>query len=637
MVEAAAPPPARSPPVSPPASYPRPYGSYLLLEPLGQGGMSEVELARRSVDASGYLRFLVIKRIHSRHTGDEGFVRMFQDEARINAELQHENIAQVYDFGRQGDEWYLAMEYVPGLDLRQLQRALGSAGEGLPASVALRVVCDVLDALAYAHNRVDTYGRPMRIVHRDVNPRNIMVSVRGEVKLIDFGVAKADTRSEQTQGHAIKGKFAYMAPEQIESARPVDGRADLFAVALILHELLSGTHPFSGLSEVQVIHRVLSGRVGALPDFVPEPMRLVHEKALQLDPDARYPDARALRAAIEAAAPSMGGLASREQLAAFLRKAAPEAIEVVTERLSRYREAHTQEGLHSVSRAAPLAPMPPPAERAFDRTGSGQGSGSHPGSAARGAGPTPPQEPSHSRSSVGSGTWSGSAPAEGPAPPPPQSAGASRALPIGIGVMVGVVLAGLAAAAAAFVLLPSLLQGPAAEALPTPTPAPMSAAPTPKPAVEDAPAEAAPDIGEAPAPTPAPPSPKSTKAKAEPKPAGKSSGKPPAPSTAAEAAPAPAPEPAPTAAPAPSPAPSPAPAPAPEAGPKAAAEQGFLSVIGATPGAQVFVDGRPIGTTPIRSLRLPVGVHELKVVGADGATVQRRVTIEVGKNNMIRL
>jgi len=167
--------------LSAPAGYPRPYGSYLLLEPLGQGGMSEVELARRSVDASGYLRFLVIKRIHSRHTGDEGFVRMFQDEARINAELQHENIAQVYDFGREGDEWYLAMEYVAGVDLRQLQRALSQAGEGLPASISLRIICDVLDALQYAHHRVDTYGRPMRIVHRDVNPRNIMVSVRGEV------------------------------------------------------------------------------------------------------------------------------------------------------------------------------------------------------------------------------------------------------------------------------------------------------------------------------------------------------------------------------------------------------------------------------------------------------------------------
>jgi serine/threonine protein kinase len=114
---------------------------------------------------------------------------MVQDEARINAELQHENIAQVYDFGRVGDEFFLAMEYVPGIDLRQVQQALARRGERLPLGMSLRVLCDVLSGLEYAHSRVDTYGRPMRNVHRDINPRNIMLSVRGEVKIIDFGVA----------------------------------------------------------------------------------------------------------------------------------------------------------------------------------------------------------------------------------------------------------------------------------------------------------------------------------------------------------------------------------------------------------------------------------------------------------------
>ena len=227
--------------------------------------MSEVELARKAVDDARYVRFVVIKRIHARHTAEPGFIRMFQDAARINAELQHENIAQVYDFGHVGDEWYLAMEYVPGLDLRGVLRRTETRGERLPVPIAARIVCDVLKALQYAHGRVDTYGRPMNIVHRDVNPRNVMLSVRGEVKLIDFGVAKADTRNEHTKGEVIKGKFAYMAPEQIESGGPVDGRADVFAVALMLYELLAGEHPFAGLREIQIAHRVLAGRIPVLP------------------------------------------------------------------------------------------------------------------------------------------------------------------------------------------------------------------------------------------------------------------------------------------------------------------------------------------------------------------------------------
>ena len=230
------------------ASYPRPYGSYLLLEPLGAGGMSAVDLAQRTVDDASYVRFVVIKRIHEHLSGQPGFVKMFQYEARINAELQHENIAQVYDFGRIDQEWYLAMEYVPGTDRTGSQ---GTRRPRLPPRIALRILCDVLSALNYAHTRMDTYGQPMNVVHRDVGPRNIMISLRGEVKLIDFGVAKADNRENETEVHTIKGKFAYMAPEQIDESLSVDGRADLFALGILLYELVNGEHPFAGLGRVQ--------------------------------------------------------------------------------------------------------------------------------------------------------------------------------------------------------------------------------------------------------------------------------------------------------------------------------------------------------------------------------------------------
>ncbi|MCA9492659.1 MAG: serine/threonine protein kinase, partial [Myxococcales bacterium] len=194
--------------------YPRPYADYVLLERLGSGGMSEVDLARKVVDQDSFVRFAVIKRIKADRAADASFVRMFRDEARITSELHHEKIGTVYDFGKVGDEYYLALEYVAGIDVRYLINVLRERGQRVPVRVALKVVVDVLDALEYAHTKRDTFGKRMGIVHRDVNPRNVMISIRGEVKLIDFGVAKADNRAEHTVGHSLKGKFAYMAPEQ---------------------------------------------------------------------------------------------------------------------------------------------------------------------------------------------------------------------------------------------------------------------------------------------------------------------------------------------------------------------------------------------------------------------------------------
>ena len=147
---------------------------------------------------------------------------------------------------------------MPGVDLYGLVKSLRAQRRPLPLRIALRVLADILAALDYAHTRVDTYGRRMNIVHRDVNPRNVMLSTRGEVKLIDFGVAKADNRAQETEVHTIKGKFAYMAPEQLDEELRVDGRADLFAVGIMLHELVSGRHPWSGLGQVQVMHKVLT-------------------------------------------------------------------------------------------------------------------------------------------------------------------------------------------------------------------------------------------------------------------------------------------------------------------------------------------------------------------------------------------
>ena len=578
----------------PSASYPRRFGSYVLLEPLGSGGMSEVDLARRTVGDAGYVRFAVIKRIQGRLTGDAGFVGMFQDEARINAELQHENIAQVYDFGRVGEEWYIAMEYVAGMDMRRLMRLSLRQGSALPQRIGLRILADVLSALQYAHSRVDTYGRPMNIVHRDVNPRNIMVSVRGEVKLIDFGVAKSDTRMEHTQGQTIKGKFAYMAPEQIEGASPADGRADLFAVGLLLQEILEGEHPFTGLSGVQIVHRVLAGELKPLEDTgahpEPELLRTVWRTALAYEREARYPTAATFRTAIEAAAAPLGGIATRVELAAYVQGIDVKGAADIAHRLTAYR---TQQ-------APAELPPPPPAP----------------------LNPSQPSEPSVSAATEATVA----APAAGRWP----------------------LIIAVAAGGAGGALALSLLLAIVILALPTGTPAQVVEAPkiplapepalAPEPVPPEAPEPAAlvdpvPTRSPDPKPTARPTS-SPEKAQSEAVPA------------ASPKAPTPA-DPPPEAVPEPA-APAEPPAPAePEVGtakpetappPPAATETGYLFATShPSSGMEVVVDGTVVGRTPLRNHKLGIGSHTVLIRDpATGRSTSHAVQVTKGRATMIR-
>ena len=321
-------------------SYPQQFGTYVLLEHLGTGGMSQVDLARRAAGEGAYVRFVVIKRIHTKNEGSERHVVMFQDEARIQAELSHTNIAQLYDFGEEGDSFYLAMEYVPGMDLRSVQRSLlHRHRKRIPLRMALSLVAETLEGLAYAHSAVDTFGRPMDVVHRDINPRNVMLSVSGDVKIIDFGVAKAVDKLDTTRTNALKGKIAYMAPEQMDS-QPIDGRADLFAVGLMLQEFVNGASPFSGLNEIQIMKRVLDGNLGELkvkghPD--PDLLQTIRSRAVATNPDERYQKAEHFLRDIELALVPLGGRCSREERAAFLREIDPILMERIEKRLADYR------------------------------------------------------------------------------------------------------------------------------------------------------------------------------------------------------------------------------------------------------------------------------------------------------------
>lgn len=308
--------------------YPRNYAQYTLLERLATGGMSEVDLARRAVDDAAYVRFLVVKRIRANHADDEAFVRMFKDEARITSELRHTNIAQVYDFGRVDDEYYLALEYVPGTDLRAVLNQLRAQRKRMPVRQALRFTADVLSALHYAHTRTDTRGRPMRIIHRDVNPRNIMVSLTGEVKLIDFGVARATDRLERTQTDHFKGKVAYMAPEQVKGD-PLDHRVDLFALGLTLYEMLTGRGAFSGLDQTQILYRILQGQVPklAVPREWGEAGRTLADvvaRSLAPDPDERFASAEQMRQAIVDVGEAFGGLPNQQEFKAWVHSLDPD-------------------------------------------------------------------------------------------------------------------------------------------------------------------------------------------------------------------------------------------------------------------------------------------------------------------------
>ncbi len=307
--------------------YPRSYAQYTLLERLATGGMSEVDLARRSIEDAGYVRFLVIKRIRANHVEDEAFVRMFKDEARITSELRHTHIAQVYDFGRVGDEYYLALEYVPGTDLRAVTKALRKQARRMPVRQALKVAADVLAALHYAHTRTDAMGRPMKIVHRDVNPRNIMISIAGEVKLIDFGVARASDRLERTQTDHFKGKIAYMAPEQVQG-KDLDHRVDVFAMGLTLYEMLAGRSAFAGLDQTQILYRILQGDLPTLeaPRGWGKPGRALEDlvaRALAHAPDDRFASAEAMRREVARVAEAFGGMPETAELAAFVDETLP--------------------------------------------------------------------------------------------------------------------------------------------------------------------------------------------------------------------------------------------------------------------------------------------------------------------------
>jgi serine/threonine protein kinase len=266
------------------------FGKYTLVERLGRGGMADVWKARISGPA-GFQRTLVIKRILPHLVEDEHFKQMFVAEARLSARLNHANIVQVFELGDVDGEFYLAMEYVRGRDLVNVVRAI--LGKGLPPpGMGAFVARELCRALAYAHALTDDNGTPLRLIHRDVSPSNVMISFDGAVKLLDFGIAKAlsEANENRTVTGTLKGKFGYMSPEQVEG-KEIDHRSDLFAAGVVLHEILTGKRLFKGGSDLQTIAMVRDAKVdppSAINPAVPRELDEVCLKALARVPDDRW-------------------------------------------------------------------------------------------------------------------------------------------------------------------------------------------------------------------------------------------------------------------------------------------------------------------------------------------------------------
>ncbi len=239
----------------------------------------------KSRGVEGFEKVLVIKRILSELATDDSFVEMFVNEAKIAVTLSHANIVQVFDLGRIESAYYIAMEHVAGIDLERIHALTLASGRPMPVELAVFLASEIAKALDYAHRRRDASMKPLGIVHRDVSPSNVLVSFEGEVKLTDFGIAKALHTGKTDEG-LLKGKIAYMAPEQAR-AETVDSRADLFALGVVLYELLGGRHPFRGATSRETYDNVLRASPAPLADVPPELARIV-EVALGADPDDRY-------------------------------------------------------------------------------------------------------------------------------------------------------------------------------------------------------------------------------------------------------------------------------------------------------------------------------------------------------------
>jgi tRNA A-37 threonylcarbamoyl transferase component Bud32 len=348
---------------------PEKYGKYLLLDRIARGGMAELYRGK-IVGAQGFEKIVAIKKILPHLVDQEEFVKAFIDEARLAAFLQHPNIVQIYDFGEMAETYFISMEYLAGVDLKTVLKK--SKDESKPLKLALSlfyILPQICSGLHYAHNLKDFSGEPLNIIHRDLGPQNIFITYTGEIKLIDFGIAKASSHDATTYVGSLKGKLAYMSPEQA-SGKEIDYRSDLFAIGILLYELATGQRLYTGESQAILLK---AGKADFVPperikQGLPASLYAVINKSLHKDPALRYQSADQMRLDLEAVSHELGVRVSRGQMAAYMHElfqdeAAQEekALKVAGLAVTPYPAASTPETVPKISeddKTIVLAPPP---------------------------------------------------------------------------------------------------------------------------------------------------------------------------------------------------------------------------------------------------------------------------------------
>ena len=314
-------------------------GKYEILTQLSKGGMADLFLAFAS-GPGGFRKFVAVKQIRARGPADDDFVRMFLDEARITAALWHSNIGQVFELGEEQGELYLAMEFIPGANLKEIVQTASDRLVTLSAGFACMVIRDTCLALHHAHHFADPTGRQIAVIHRDVSPKNVMVSYEGNVKVIDFGIAKAKGRLENTGVGRVKGTSGYMSPEQIRGEE-LDGRSDLFSAGVMLYELLSGQRLFKADSDSAMIEMILDREIPPLqlasPE-IPKPLSEVVMRALARDRNERFRTGKEMARALDA----IGIDCDEEQAGTIVRELFLERMEATRTLMASNLEAPSQ-------------------------------------------------------------------------------------------------------------------------------------------------------------------------------------------------------------------------------------------------------------------------------------------------------
>jgi serine/threonine-protein kinase len=325
--------------------------------------MATVYLGRLS-GAGGFQRFVGIKRLHPHLAREPEFIEMFLEEARLAARIHHPNVVPILEIGTSEQGYYIVMEYVEGDTLATLIARAAQRGDRVPVRIAVRILADVLAGLHAAHELADDGGKPLGIVHRDVSPQNILIGIDGSTRLTDFGVARATSKLSTTRTGQLKGKLAYMAPEQARGAKDIDRRADVFAAGVVMWEALEGRRLFKGDGEADTLNKVLYEPIPPLEDTVravPPEIEAALETALDRERMRRFPTAAAFAEALEHAALDVGEVATHKDVAAYLDEVLGEEIlnqrETVRAWIAR-GEPNRPKSL-SMPPAAPTAPTLP--------------------------------------------------------------------------------------------------------------------------------------------------------------------------------------------------------------------------------------------------------------------------------------